>query len=79
MSLVQQSKRMFAKRNVVIVAAKRTPIGTFMGGLSNLTGPQLGTIATKGAIQAANISAEDIEEVYLGNVIQAGSGQAPAR
>lgn len=70
---------MFAKRNVVIVAAKRTPIGTFMGGLSNLTGPQLSTIATKATIQAAGITPEDVEEVYLGNVIQAGQGQAPAR
>ena len=38
-SIIKTSKRMFAKRNVVIVAAKRTPIGTFMGGLSNMTGP----------------------------------------
>jgi acetyl-CoA C-acetyltransferase len=79
MSLIQQGKRMFAQRNVVIVAAKRTPIGTFMGGLSNLTGPQLSTIATKATIQAAGITPEDVEEVYLGNVIQAGQGQAPAR
>jgi acetyl-CoA C-acetyltransferase len=50
-----------------------------MGGLSNLTGPQLSTIATKATIQAAGITPEDVEEVYLGNVIQAGQGQAPAR
>ena len=81
MSLIQNGKRMFAtsRRSVVIVGAKRTPIGTFMGGLSNFTGPQLSTIATKAAIQAANISPEDVDEVYLGNVLQAGSGQAPAR
>jgi acetyl-CoA C-acetyltransferase len=70
---------MFAKRNVVIVAAKRTPIGTFMGGLSNMTGPQLGVIASKGALAASGIAPEDIDEVYLGNVNSAGSGQAPAR
>lgn len=63
------AKRMFSQRNVVIVAAKRTPIGTFMGGLSNLTGPQLGVIATKGALAAANLSPEEVDEVYLGNVI----------
>jgi acetyl-CoA C-acetyltransferase len=50
-----------------------------MGGLSNMTGPQLGTIATKGVIASSGISAEDIDEVYLGNVNAAGSGQAPAR
>ena len=54
-TVVSQTKRAFAKRNVVIVAAKRTPIGTFMGGLSNFTGHQLGTFATKGALAAANI------------------------
>ncbi len=78
-SIVQTTKRMFAKRNVVIVAAKRTPIGTFMGGLSNMTGPQLGTIASKGALVSSGIAPEDIDEVYLGNVNSAGSGQAPAR
>lgn len=72
-------KRMFAKRNVVIVGAKRTPIGTFMGGLANYTGPHLGEIATKGALAASHLSPEDVEEVYLGNVNSAGSGQAPAR
>jgi acetyl-CoA C-acetyltransferase len=79
MSLIQQAQRMFAKRNVVIVGVKRTPIGTFMGGLSNFTGPQLATIASKASISAAGIQPDDIEEVYLGNVIQAGSGQSPAR
>ena len=79
MSLVNQSKKLFSKRNVVIVGARRTPIGTFMGSLSNMTGPQLGTIATKGALTAAHIPPEDVDEVYLGNVIQAGAGQAPAR
>lgn len=78
-SVVHQSKRLFSRRNVVLVAGKRTPIGTFMGGLSNMTGPQLGTIATKGAIASSGISAEDIDEVYLGNVNSAGCGQAPAR
>ena len=78
-TIVNNGKRMFSKRNVVIVAAKRTPIGSFMGCLSNFTGPQLGVIATKGALTAAQISPEDVDEVYLGNVNSAGSGQAPAR
>ena len=70
---------MFAKRNVVIVGGKRTPIGIFMGGLQNFSGPQLGVVATKGALEAYNVNANDVDEVYMGNVISAGSGQAPAR
>ena len=66
-------------KNVVILGGKRTPIGTFLGGLSGFTAPALGTAALKGAIAAAHIDAADIEEVYMGQVIQAGSGQAPAR
>ena len=79
MKLFSYSKREFSKRNVVIVGAKRTPIGTFMGSLSNLTGPHLGTIATSGALAASHVDPSDIEEVILGNVISAGAGQAPAR
>lgn len=73
------SKRLFTRRNVVIVAAKRTPIGSFMGTLSNFTASQLGVVATKGALLQANLKGEDVEEVYYGNVMQAGQGQAPAR
>ncbi|CAK8991517.1 Acetyl-CoA acetyltransferase A, partial [Durusdinium trenchii] len=68
-----------AGRSVVIVGAKRTPIGTFMGGLASLSAPQLGVVAAKGAVAAAGLTPEDIEEVYMGNVLQAGIGQAPAR
>jgi acetyl-CoA C-acetyltransferase len=64
---------------VVILGGKRTPIGTFMGGLSNFTAPHLGTMALKGAIANTHIEASDIEELYMGNVISAGAGQAPAR
>ena len=64
---------------MVIVAGKRTPIGTFLGGLSNHTAPALGTAALTGAISASHIEPTDIEEVYVGNVINAGAGQAPAR
>lgn len=64
---------------VVIVSAKRTPIGTFMGGLSTLPAPTLGAVAIKGALSAIGLSPNEVEEVYMGNVLQAGVGQAPAR
>lgn len=66
-------------KNVVILGGKRTPIGSFMGGLSGFTAPHLGTVALKGAIASTHIDAADIEELYMGNVISAGAGQAPAR
>ncbi len=64
---------------VVIVAATRTPIGSFMGSLSNIPAPQLGAIAIKGALEKINLNPELIEEVFMGNVLSAGLGQAPAR
>ena len=64
---------------VVIVSAKRTPIGKFMGGLSTVPAPKLGAIAIHGALKAAGLEASQIDEVYMGNVLQAGVGQAPAR
>jgi acetyl-CoA C-acetyltransferase len=63
------SKRLFSKRNVVIVGCKRTIVGSHMGALSNMTGPHLGMIAARGAIASSNIDAKDIEEVYMGNVL----------
>ena len=66
-------------KNVVIVAAKRTPIGSFMGDFSNLSAPELGSLAIKGACESININLDVIDEVYMGNVLQAGVGQAPAR
>ena len=63
----------------VIVSAVRTPIGRFLGGLSSLSAPDLGGIALREAVARAGISAEDIEEVIMGNVVQGGVGQAPAR
>ncbi len=65
--------------NVVIVSAKRTPIGAFQGVLSPLTAPQLGTAAARAAIQSAGIQGADIQEVIFGCVLAAGLGQAPAR
>ena len=66
-------------KKVVIVSAVRTPIGSFMGGLSSLTAAQLGSFAIKGALDKISLDATKVEEVYMGNVVQAGVGQAPAR
>ncbi len=66
-------------KKVVIVSAVRTPIGSFMGGLSTVTASQLGAAAIKGALNKINLSPELIDEVIMGNVVQAGVGQAPAR
>lgn len=64
---------------VVIVSAVRTPIGSFMGSLSTITAPILGAVAIKGAIDKITLDPKLIDEVFMGNVIQAGIGQAPAR
>ena len=64
---------------VVIVSAKRTPLGKFMGGLSTVPAPRLGAIAIQGAIDAVGIDVSQIDEVFMGNVLQAGVGQSPAR
>jgi len=66
-------------RTPVIVSAARTPIGKFLGALSSLTAPELGAIAIKAAIERAGVPMEDIDEVIMGNVVQGGVGQAPAR
>jgi acetyl-CoA C-acetyltransferase len=66
-------------KEVYIVAAARTPIGSFLGGLSTIPATTLGAIAIKGALEKGNIPADKIDEVFMGNVLQAGVGQAPAR
>jgi acetyl-CoA C-acetyltransferase len=66
-------------KEVVIVAATRTPIGAFQGVLAPATAPQLGAAAIKGALAAANLPAADVQEVIMGCVLPAGLGQAPAR
>ncbi|WP_348823340.1 acetyl-CoA C-acyltransferase [Flavobacterium aestuarii] len=66
-------------KKVVIVSAVRTPIGSFMGGLSTVTAPQLGAVAIKGALDKIKLDPALVDEVFMGNVIQAGIGQAPAR
>jgi acetyl-CoA C-acetyltransferase len=66
-------------RDVVIVGAARTPIGSFQGALAPLTAPQLGTVAIKAALERAGVPAAQVQEVVMGCVLQAGLGQAPAR
>src|SRR5210317_109131 len=66
-------------KEVVIVSAVRTPIGSFLGSLSTVPAPKLGAVAIKGALEKINLKPEMVEEVLMGNVVQAGTGQAPAR
>lgn len=66
-------------KKVVIVSAVRTPIGSFMGGLSTVTAPKLGALAIKGALDKIQLDTNLVDEVFMGNVLQAGTGQAPAR
>ena len=66
-------------KEVVIVSVARTPIGSFMGGLSSVPATKLGAIAIKGALDKINLQPQQVEEVYMGNVVSAGLGQAPAR
>ncbi|CDH51900.1 acetyl-c-acetyltransferase [Lichtheimia corymbifera JMRC:FSU:9682] len=79
--------RLFVARNyatkspndVVIASAVRTPVGCFNGSLKSLSAPNLGAIAARGAIERAGLKPEQIEEAYIGNVLQGNLGQAPAR
>ncbi len=66
-------------RQPVIVSAVRTPIGRFLGGLSSLSAPELGAVAIRAALQRAGVDGGLIQEVIMGQVLQGGSGQAPAR
>ncbi|GAB5563076.1 MAG: acetyl-CoA C-acyltransferase [Winogradskyella sp.] len=66
-------------KEVVIVSAVRTPIGSFLGSLSSVPAPRLGAAAIKGALDKINLKPELVDEVLMGNVVQAGTGQAPAR
>jgi acetyl-CoA C-acetyltransferase len=66
-------------REVVIVGAARTPIGSFLGSLAAVAAPRLGAIAIRAALQRAGVVPGEVNEVVMGNVLQAGVGQAPAR
>src|SRR5512142_2710644 len=70
---------MAKEHEAVILSAARTPVGKFQGSLSSVPATQLGAIAVKAAVERAGINPEEIEEVIMGNVVQAGEGQAPAR
>lgn len=77
--LFSSFSRTMSTYEAVIVAASRTPVGSLNGSLKTLTAPQLGAIALKHAFQKSNVDPAEAEEIYFGNVIQAGVGQSPAR
>lgn len=66
-------------KDVVIASAVRTPMGSFLSSLSSLPATRLGSVAIEAAVSKAGLKPEDIDEVYMGNVLQAGQGQAPCR
>ena len=66
-------------KTVYLVSAARTPMGSFLGALSSVPAPQLGAVAIRGALDRSGLPAEAVDEVFMGNVLQAGLGQAPAR
>ncbi len=68
-----------SNRDVFICAAARTPIGAFQGALQELAAPKLGSLAIAAALSRSGLSADDVNEVFMGNVLTAGVGQAPAR
>ena len=67
------------RHEAVIVAASRTPVGSINGALKTVTAPQLGVVALKHAFEQSGVNPEIVEEIYFGNVVQAGVGQSPAR
>lgn len=69
----------FTSDPVVIVSATRTPMGAFQGALAPLTAPELGAIAASGAVRLAHLQPDDVDEIFMGNVLSAGLGQNPAR
>jgi len=66
-------------KEVVIVSVARTPIGSFLGSLAEISAPKLGAIAIKGVLNKINLNPNLVDEVFMGNVVSAGLGQAPAR
>ena len=77
--LFSSTARTTASSDVVIVSAARTPIASFNGALSSMTAPQLGSVAIKEVLERASLQPNEIDEVYLGNVVSAMVGQAPAK
>ena len=68
-----------ANDTIVIVGAARTPMGAFQGAFKSVTAPELGAAAIKASVERAGVKAEEVDEVFMGNVLSAGQGQAPAR
>ena len=68
-----------SKKEVYIISAVRTPMGSFLGAFASIPATQLGATAIKGAVEKSNVPVDAIDEVFMGNVLQAGVGQAPAR
>ncbi len=66
-------------REIVIVSAARTPVGAFQGSLSGLAAPELGSVAIKAAVERAKLSPDEVQEAFIGSVLQGGVGQAPGR
>lgn len=77
--MVNFAKIILKMREVYIVSAVRTPMGSFNGSLSGISAPKLGAAAIKAAVEKAKIDKKEVQEVFMGNVIQANVGQAPAR
>ncbi len=77
--LILGKNQVIMNKKIVIVSAVRTPIGSFMGSLSTVSAPQIGAAAIKGALSKINLDPNLVDEVFMGNVVQAGVGQAPAR
>jgi acetyl-CoA C-acetyltransferase len=76
---ISQGESVSRDTDAVILSAARTPIGKFQGALSSIPATKLGAVAVEAAVNRAGINPEEIEEIILGNVVQAGEGQAPAR
>jgi len=74
-----RNTEIYIMKEVVIVSAVRTPMGSFMGSLSSVSATDLGAVAIKAAVEKAGIDPNSVQEVFMGNVLQAGVGQAPAR
>jgi acetyl-CoA C-acetyltransferase len=70
---------MSAKNTVYVIAAVRTPMGSFQGALAGVPATALGSVAIRGALERGGVSPEAVQEVFMGQVLQAGAGQAPAR
>lgn len=79
MSIYNSSRRLLHTTNTVIVGAKRTAIGSFMGAFKDLSATHLGTIAAKAALASCSVDPKEVQEVYMGAVLSAGMGQAPDR